>query len=133
MLSVNYKVTYPSRANTTHIHRPCVCACSPHKRDHASTIKSLNNLFYECPHLTGQELQELVFHKRVQFNFVEGETDVELTIYPHVWTIPDQTWSELASILNIWRVGDQVRNKLPKDNISSMHTIRLIISEENFD
>ena len=74
-----------------------------------STIHTLNDLYYVCSPLTGDELRALVVGRRMQFS--NTENGIELYIFPEKADYDDITWNGLSDILNAWYAGDQIRNK----------------------
>ena len=73
-------------------------------------IKKLNKIYYTCNDLSSSELRILVNNRRLQFSQMDDY--MELIIYPEIWETDDIVWDGISEILNVWSVGDQVREKI---------------------
>jgi hypothetical protein len=100
------------------------------RRQRKTNILKLNKLFFECPDLTGEELLSLTKGRRLQFS--QDETTYELLVHKDVWKTKRDTWNGMASILNTWSVGDQLREKM-KDMPDELFTIPLVVAISDSD
>jgi hypothetical protein len=104
-----------------------VCAS---KKNNIRTIKQLNQLFYDCPKITGEELFALIKGRRMQFSH-EEENIVQMIVYPEMWKTNQTTWQGIADVMNVWSVAEQVREKTKTvpDNQTEPIAFDLIIED----
>lgn len=112
--------------------QPAPCRrCVVPKCTHGRTVRQLNNLFYKCNDITGQELRELTQSRRLQFS--QTSEDIRLIVYKETWNKPDDDdiWDGMAEIINALSVGDRIRMQLDnKKALEEEATIELISSAE---
>ena len=92
-------------------------------------IKKLNKIYYTCNDLSSSELRILVNNRRLQFSQMDDY--MELIIYPEIWETDDIVWDGISEILNVWSVGDQVREKIIP-LLDDTHVIKLILDNSDY-